>query len=467
MKIYKTDDTNNKCEVETLTDGTTYYIYNCDGITCEAYSAQNSNTEKTYVIYKNADDDKVEKVEEATTTDLYNPNDTGILLIYVDGAYKLVGNNGYYLNPDTTDTTAPLIQCTVTDNVPTYSPISKTEVTASTAYYVDGSKFNNDSKYTQLISCTVSSGNISGCLSSQSEGYYINGGDKTKLIYCDSDKICETKAMANGYYINSGADNTTNKLIRCKDEGCSTVAKTVDYYVDASNIVTGQTNQYSKLIKCTTDGTCSNSDTLTENDNGYYVDELYNNGSGNYSHLIVCTTGLCESKSVTEGYFLNKATGTDEKPLISCSNGSCVKKDGVEGFYLNSGNTSSGTDSSGNAIIIYNGIINCSKSQVSDPLTCSPVDNLKDGFYLDASNINEADGVVTYKGIINCIKNDDNSISCDKENSVADGYYMNGDKETTTDADGDERKYSGLIKCIVNNGATTSCELKTPNSGKY
>jgi len=427
-------------------------------------------------------------------------------------------SDGYYIDESSKDNNVykNIIKCTS-------SSCESIEVSSTNdGYYGNEIYATLDSEnkpfYSQLIKCTTTADATptSSCtsISNNVTGFYLNknvsGTNENALIHCTASSTCKLET-GSGYYENT--DDTTN-IINCTDSGCdnTTTVGENNVYIDSGYPVEGQTSKFSKLIKCikdtsdgnkikcTSDGTlsdgyyidesskdnnvykniikctsssCESIEVSSTND-GYYGNEMYNtpdNGKSVYTQLIKCTTteGGSPASSCTSindfvtGFYINKAvTDTNENALISCSGSSCEIKNGIKGFYLDGSNATSNTDGDGNATIIYNGIINCSINDSNNNITCTQKEELKDGFYLDGSEITDNDSVITYNGLIKCNKDDDGNITCNKDDSVADGFYMDGGNEITDEGES-ERKYKGLIGCVVE--GSTTCALEIPNGG--
>ncbi|OUM64188.1 hypothetical protein PIROE2DRAFT_60823 [Piromyces sp. E2] len=386
-------------------------------------------------------------------------------------------------------------------------------ITASTngeGYYVDEIHNNGSDKYTQLIVCSASS-----CESKYADGFYLNkdvtDSPNNAIISC-SDNLCEKKNGKDGGYCENTADTT--KIIKCTGTGCdnNTAGAKNNVYIDASSEDENNQNQFGKLIKCVeatvediTVVQCTSNDltagyyidesskndsntydniikcttycesiTVTAEHDGYYGDEMFNppkqDGTPSYIKLILCTTSETPASSscssiddFVTGYYINKGVAnTNENAIISCSDVSCGIINGIEGFYLDGSDTGTVTDDEGNKTTTYNRLINCSGE---GSILCSPHDDLRDGYYLDAGNIETNDDAVTYKGIIKCTKNDSGSITCVADSTVADGFYLDASKDISlTNTDESSRQYSRLIRCTEAESAIT-CALEDPKNG--
>ncbi|ORX80489.1 hypothetical protein BCR32DRAFT_293827 [Anaeromyces robustus] len=230
-----------------------------------------------------------------------------------------VTTDGYYIDGGTivNNNTPYIISCNkgLCNNIS--SPLN---------YYINAgvnyeSLTSTSSPYS-LIYCTKTN-----CVKTKaSVGYYVttNTSDNIHInrgvIHCQSSTLCiEYKcSLASKYYINSGADNNINALIRCYNNNCNTVKISNGFFLSDNT---------SKLIFCKSTYECS----MVDATSGYYpLSDINNN-----KNIIVCsnkTDGIyCEIQNASTGFYVSNQTGY----LIDCMSNDniCESVVGNDGIY--------------------------------------------------------------------------------------------------------------------------------------
>ena len=323
---------------------------------------------------------------------------------------------GCYINGDSNNS---LISCT--------SSSSCKIITGNAgSYYLDGSS-KSDNGYSKLIYCSGESNNVSCTSKTFNNGYVINGADTTKLIKCSDNNCISTDGSESGktkYYINSGSDSNSKKLIECSSSSCSTVTASTGYYANSSK----------NLIYCRDSNNCNGEVSGTEGK--YYINNGQDKGN---NKLIYCSSTSCIAQAAleTDGYYLHGGANNLSKVLIHCSNKSSCEgpsdvtvPDGNYNYYINNGSVNG-----------KNKLIECSSSKCSTVAASA-------GYYLNLG-----------KKLINCTG--DNSCGSPSEISVDANsfkYFINNGKDNNNTA----KKF--LIEC-----SSSSCSTKTAssNNGYY
>jgi len=331
-------------------------------------------------------------------------------------------------------------------------------------YYIEGSSTSN----AQLI---YSDGSNYSLISTINVGYYLdgssstNGSDYTQVIYCSSSSVCSTiKTKYIGYYIDGSSatssskkrattTSTYSKLIVCDGTKYTSVTTTnhVGYYLDGSS--TTNNTKYKKVIYCSSATSCTQ---ITTTIKGYYIDGTSTTNNTDYSKLILSDGSYYSSLASTNpGYYLNGNSSTNNvnySKLIYCvSTTSCsiVENSSInEGFYFEGGTAASATS--------YTQLISCTEN--SNSKTCIMHNSSSsfvpfNGYYVSGMN-----DKIQFP-LIKCV-----SRSCEKiENtSINSGYYMEGSTSTSNGSN-----YAKVITCTVNNGKASNCVVKSLSNGYY
>ncbi|ORX77206.1 scaffoldin [Anaeromyces robustus] len=157
-------------------------------------------------------------------------------------------------------------------------------------------------------------------------GYYLDGSrvnsnKKTPYVLkCDSSSKCISLKPENVYFINSGYDSATKKLIACNSNECETKVGNTGYYLAYNG---------EGIIKCTSSTKCTNQ---TENSFRYFLnaDVLTSN---TLKLLIQCQYGVCNLISPHVGYYITHTSSI----LINCTSKlHCTELNVSDGYY-NSG----------------------------------------------------------------------------------------------------------------------------------
>jgi len=249
-------------------------------------------------------------------------------------------NGQYYLNYDSTTTTAQLIKCTMDEGC-------QDETVTAAGQYLDGSTFNADT-YTAIIACTGTDPItcVNNSITPAGGEIIVNSAVTTglegALIKCTAPAAAQRRSDpaspvtctkesgdSNGYYMNSGSDKDTNLLIKCTDKCVSAVAEaTTGYYLDYGS---KDGDKFTKLISCTEATACDNSLEVVK---GYYINEdtkapttppsKRSTAAATFSGLITCDEsskcGLFDTP--TAGFYKNAIpdeTNKFTKSLIQCT----------------------------------------------------------------------------------------------------------------------------------------------------
>ena len=214
-------------------------------------------------------------------------------------------------------------------------------------------------------------------------GYVVDGTrtigtSHPYLIKCDIGKKCVTgRSKVSSYYVNSGYDSATNKLIQCNNHHCTTVAAEVGFYVghegagiincssqtscffingklDTKYLNAGFNKVSHALIECSKKKGCStvkaksgNYLTYTSsllidcrNPNSCFeftpIPDHYDNAdaSGGKNSMINCeengSSVICKAEAGNEGFYISKTTNT----LIRCKSGSKCRSEEIKNGYF-------------------------------------------------------------------------------------------------------------------------------------
>jgi len=192
-------------------------------------------------------------------------------------------------------------------------------------------------------------------------GYVIDsnrmvGTNHPYIIECQNNgaKCTSMKPKTSSYFENSGYDSTTNSLIECSNNNCSTVVADVGYYVG---------HEGEGIIQCTSSSSCTYS--VMKNKSVKYV----NAGSNKTSKAIIeCTKNKCSAAKAKIGYYMTYSNTI----LIQCTSPSnCIEFTPTVNYYDNADSSESS-----------NSIINCAQS--SQVITCAP-EATNNGFYMSSS----------------------------------------------------------------------------------
>jgi len=289
---------------------------------------------------------------------------------------------------------------------------------------------------------------------------------KRQLYSCDKNGCTEKTVFSDNVDFYSNDDSNTNSkyaIIKCvSGTGCefSTKGDSENYCVNDKSLMVcnGKCENYDKcyketakdgmylgyyknyLIKCQSNKSCSEYGKADGLKIGYYV-----NNDISKSNLIQCYASLddikCEEvKTIKDGFYINEETN-----LIKCTSSKCsllAKVDVEEGWYI--------SGESGKAIIYCN-------SEKCTAYASPNVDYYKNGDKTSSVNGNNLIKCTINSGTVTCSESKSNvgyymnsgssidrailikcdTTKCDFENSVSNGYYVNGDN-------------SQLIYCIEN-----------------
>jgi len=396
-----------------------------------------------------------------------------------------------------------LIQCTTEKGcIPKKSnaSVQKKEI------YLNASDLKKDTEVTHandLIICTQEQGNTNTikCKPSNGEtnGIYINAAAPGQIIQCLEGKICSIvplQVSANGapvFYVNGDPMSSalSNDLIKCRSSGgkvtCDTLSgKDGEVYLNGNS---DGTNNIDPLIICTEKKGCipvmpdMNESSLPQ----FYV----NSGSFLPSRLndtliqcsyessgISCSLQLATANEVYVNYGDNK----DKLPLIKCQRNGCTAslsnaKENNNEYYLNSGDSNSD---------LLSDLIECTMSSENKPVTCSEMEETKEGIYMNANYVENGDN----NQLIQCSKEKGCTGLRAASNSRIPEYYVNAESTTLENAIiycvnkkcsketppstpmyfvGTSEELNGLIECVGENAKKGQCSLKPAftSSGYY
>jgi len=240
-------------------------------------------------------------------------------------------------------------------------------------------------------------------------GYYLDGsrtinGKTAYVLECDGTGNCNSLTPKNVYMLNAGFDNTTNKLIFCSSNQCSTVVASVGYYLAYDG---------KGVIQCTSSSKCIFQSVTTFR---YFL----NAGSVDNAKLVIqCYSGRCGIITPNYGYYITHSPSV----LIQCtSKSSCSEVSVSDGFYSSAYRGTSTTK--------Y--IIHC--LNISGNISCG-LEATKPGAYVsNDSNI-----------LVICDENDCSTVEADI------GTYISANPSITTvrakrDDDNEEDEESHLQK---------------------
>jgi len=212
-------------------------------------------------------------------------------------------------------------------------------------YYIVSIYFLNTADPKYLINCTK----VECTLVEGKKGYYINSGqtgykdrviqcdgtickyietnygyyydsanpdnistNKTLLIKCESNICYSTDFVSDGYYLNSGSFDDTDRLIKCKGFICTLVGSSVGYYMNADT-----SNYNNPLIQCT-EKSCilTGPSSRTPTTWGYLINNA-NIDTGATHYLIDCVN-VCKEIIPLPGYYFNGGLDRDMNKIFKC-----------------------------------------------------------------------------------------------------------------------------------------------------
>ncbi|OUM59472.1 hypothetical protein PIROE2DRAFT_14998 [Piromyces sp. E2] len=233
-----------------------------------------------------------------------------IAILNAEDGYYLVKDN--LISNNNEETTNKMIKCS--SNVCVNNE-------ASIGYYIEGT-----GKY--IIECSIPdySKTLSCKLEDPNPGFYIDSGNKDKIISCIKDNTKDSVTLENGYYISNEYNTRKKGIIKC------TSNQSCNYYQVKSRIIilnSGINSSIYPLIECNPTNGCKE----TKGNIGHYI-------SYPSSVLIKCVSqNSCTQITPTTGYYID-GSSNKMNTIIHCvknsknNTPSCSQEIANDGYYL-------------------------------------------------------------------------------------------------------------------------------------